>query len=336
MDQEKLSPTTEQKAMMALEEFALVRYYRGKNHRRRPSASEICHFLFQAQRDPGIIPPQREKGDPERNVRNYRAQLRKVGVQLAFDLKEKAGNELGKRPEKILHVADWYLRRLTLSYDRSSLERIIRVFAPTDEILPLFVCLRYILKFQLRFDFTYKKLMKRETTFRRTQPLFLSFRGGALSLVAVDEKDGMIKQFLLAGIRDLEYDLLDHYQRYLETLQARADRGNNLPSPRTGEPEETYYKTEAGHFYRKPVTYRLRVLGHSLERLRLFYDFDFEMEREIGPTEHIITLTDSDSQAVFRLICDFTGWIELLGPPEMIQDFQQRLAGVSRALGRET
>ena len=315
--------TTEEKLLLALDEFALGREFLFIRKKDDFSQTDLTALILDLQNDPGETGLKPVTGEPERNFRNYRKLLPKFGIPISYDFKANIFEDCLRNPDNIYKACSYYLRRICLAYDDSALSKLIKASRSPKDILYQIITIKYSIKFKLPMEMEYAKFMSRSTGKRVVIPLFIHVQNGVFDLIGIDKKDGIIKQFILARILSVESDIHNLFYKAQAKLHTRAALKDWRIADNYSIDE--YLQSDAGNFFREKVKFKVRLLGYSYEHFQLFYNFQFSIIEKKSATDITVEFESSDYQMVYRMIFDYRGYAKIVSPITHIDLFREQL-----------
>jgi len=318
--------TTKQERILIALEYACLLYYEW-NHGKKKKLDNFYEFLnafdsmVRSQEDK-IPSPQ----NLERNYRNYLSDLEEV-FDITVSLKKKSiqlnsGNSIEETCFDILSFYSKYaFEGQNEIHNEGLIQRFLRykiTFTTITkeesflmETLYLFVSIRYAIKYKLKLECNYKKIMSKDVSTRRLYPVFLASDTLYLTLVANDTKDNLQKQFILANLElKQNMSLLDEFQKN----QKKKETFNY----------KKFKQSKEGRFQRAEIIYKIHISNFSLEHLLLNYDFRVKV-LESQDNSKIIELTSSDEIELYKALFGYDVFATILEPKDNRKSFQEKL-----------
>lgn len=322
----KDTTTKEERILIALEYACLLHYEwnQGKKKKLENFYDFLNAFDTMIRPDEKIIPsPQ----NLERNYRNYLADL-ESSFDINVSLKKKkvelsSGNSL---EEKIFEVLSFYCKYAFQEQNDFHNDKIIQRFVRYRltfqevkkeefllmETLYLFVFIRYAIKYKLKLECNYKKIMSQEKSNRRLYPVYFASDSMYLSLVANDTKDNLQKQFILANLQIIpSMSLLNEFQKNQKKKETFNYR--------------KFKESKEGNFQRETILYKIKISDFSLEHLLLNYDFPVKVVGVEKDNWKIIELLSSDKIELYKALFGYDVYAAILEPKQARQDFLEKL-----------
>lgn len=321
----KDSTTKQERILIALEYTCLLFYE--WNHGKKKKLDNFYEFLnaFDAmvRSDEGNVPsPQ----NLERNYRNYLSDL-EDNFDITVSLKQKniqlsSGNSI---EETSFDILSFYIKNAFQAqneiHNEGLIQRFLRyklAFASRTneesflmETLYLFVSIRYAIKYKLKLECSYKKIMSLDVTVRRLYPVFLASDTLYLTLVANDTKDNLQKQFILGNLElKPNNSLLDEFKKN----QKKKETFNY----------KKFKQSKEGRFQRVEIIYKIRISNFSLEHLLLNYDFKVKILKD-EKNWKIIEIISSDEIELFKALFGYDIYALILEPKQAVINFKNKL-----------
>lgn len=318
--------TTKQERILIALEYACLLFYEW-NHGKKKKLDNFYEFLnafdMMVRSNEGNVPsPQ----NLERNYRNYLSDL-EDSFDISVSLKQKSiqlnsGNSLN---ETCLEVLSFYIKNAFQEeneiHNDSAIQKFLRyrlMFAQNKneenllmDMLHLFVFIRYAIKYKLKIDCNYKKLMSLDDSPRRLYPLYLASDAQYLTLVANDTKDNLQKQFILANLSlKSNYSLLSEFAKN----QKKKEKFNY----------KKFKTSNEGRFQKPNINYKILITSFSLEHLLLNYDFTVKILEDKGNWK-IIELIHSDVIELEKAIFGYDVFATILEPKQSAESFREKL-----------
>jgi hypothetical protein len=256
---------------------------------------------------------------PERKYNNYRKILQEeFGVILNF--KKGWVQNFEEDLDKIIKICSTYFQTICHRQNDISIKLFVKNRASQEiketyaDALSYLVAFKYAIRFGLKLEFKYSKFMNQEISRRRVIPYALSIQNEYIDLIAYDVNDGIIKQFIINCISELNWNF------YSEFIQFKNKSKFNL---------EEYKKSDLGNFYREKVDYKISFSEFSFRHFVNTYDIDYEILENIDQ-KVFCRVSTSDWHLIQKILFQYNLYAKLLSPLLKVQEFQWMIQSLQK------
>lgn len=303
-------------------EYAAVLYHQWKDkkfdfYRIMNLYHELNHYKSSKIPEPEAL---------ERSYRNCLSDLEDCfDISVSVKRKSVQINSTESLEEKSFEIFSFYLKNafsdLRGMHNDSLIQRYVRYrlfISPNEKEemfimnqLYLFTYIRHCIRYGMKMECSYKKLMSRDFSARRLYPLHLSSDSDYITLTALDSGDGLNKQFILANLNlNSDQSLLTEYIK------------SNNAKVKFNFTE--YRKSPEGLFQKEEISYTIRISSFSLEHLLLNNDFYVRIIEDKG-VEKIIEIKTADETALQNALFSYDKYFQILAPKSAAERFKDKL-----------